>query len=120
MADRSVFRRLRGAALPAAVLPAALALTVASPGLSGQVADEGDFGEGRAWISDTTIFAPFHVTDDDIGPLRDAVADGIVQPGTWLVIMGHDAGRLAMVMDQMAYHHVAQGEVSGEPWMVSF
>jgi hypothetical protein len=31
-----------------------------------------------------------------------------------------EAGRLALVTDQMAYHHVAQGEIAGEPWMVSF
>ena len=34
--------------------------------------------------------------------------------------MEHHAGRLAFVMDQLAYHHVAQGELRGEPWMVSF
>jgi hypothetical protein len=28
--------------------------------------------------------------------------------------------RVALVTDQMAYHHVAQGEIAGEPWMVSF
>jgi hypothetical protein len=34
--------------------------------------------------------------------------------------MDHPAGRLAFLTDQMAYHHVAQGEMNGEPWMVSF
>jgi hypothetical protein len=26
---------------------------------------------------------------------------------------------LALLTKQMIYHHVAQGEMSGEPWMVS-
>jgi len=28
--------------------------------------------------------------------------------------------KLALVTRQMAYHHVAQGELAGEPWMVTF
>ena len=27
---------------------------------------------------------------------------------------------LVLVSSQMAYHHVAQGEMEGEPWMVTF
>lgn len=27
---------------------------------------------------------------------------------------------LALVSSQMSYHHVAQGEMAGEPWMVTF
>jgi hypothetical protein len=34
--------------------------------------------------------------------------------------MEHPAGLLAFLTDQMVYHHVAQGETNGEPWMVSF
>jgi hypothetical protein len=34
--------------------------------------------------------------------------------------MEHDAGALALLTQQMSYHHLAQGEMAGEPWMVSF
>jgi hypothetical protein len=78
------------------------------------------FDEGRAYIVDETVFVPFRPTEDDLQPLRAALYEGALQPDTWLFIMEHDAGRLALVMDQMAYHHVAQGELKGEPWMVSF
>jgi hypothetical protein len=27
---------------------------------------------------------------------------------------------LVLVSSQMSYHHVAQGEMEGEPWMVTF
>ena len=36
------------------------------------------------------------------------------------MVMDHGPEPLALVMDQMAYHHVAQGDMMGEPWMVSF
>ena len=78
------------------------------------------YDTGRAYIVDETIFVPFRPTEDDLQPLRAVLEDGALQPDTWLVIMERDAGRLAFVMDQMAYHHVAQGELKGEPWMVSF
>jgi len=85
-----------------------------------QANDDVEFDEARAYVSDKTLFVPFRVTDADVSSLRDVLADGVVQGDTWLMIMEHDAGRLAMVMDQMAYHHVAQGDLNGEPWMVSF
>ena len=43
-----------------------------------------------------------------------------------LGVGGHFTGDLAwapyheLLTDQMAYHHVAQGDIAGEPWMVSF
>lgn len=45
---------------------------------------------------------------------------GYLQAQTRVLIMEHSKGRLALVTDQMAYHHTAQGEIDGEPWMVSF
>lgn len=45
---------------------------------------------------------------------------GYLQAQTRVLIMEHSKGRLALVTDQMAYHHTAQGEIEGEPWMVSF
>ncbi len=101
---------------------AALLLTTMAPaaGVRAQATDGGGFDEDRAFIADHTIFVPFRVTPEDVGPLRDALEAERIQPDTWLLVMEHHAGRLAFVMDQLAYHHVAQGELRGEPWMVSF
>lgn len=78
-----------------------------------------EFDASRAMLFDSTIYAPFRVTDQS-RPLRDALADGTLQDQTLLLVIEHAKGRLALVRDQMSYHHVAQGDFMGEPWMVSF
>ena len=64
------------------------------------------------------MFEPFRVSESEL--LRDAMSSGRLQGDTRVLVLDHPAGRLAFVTDQMAYHHVAQGETGGEPWMVSF
>lgn len=76
------------------------------------------FDIDRAFLSDRTIFQPFQV--EDTQPLKAALEEGLLGKTTPLLVMEREAGRLALVTDQMAYHHVAQGEMAGEPWMVSF
>ena len=72
----------------------------------------------RAYTADRTIFEPFEVTGTV--PLRDALAEELLDSETALLVLEHEAGRIALVTDQLAYHHVAQGKIVGEPWMVSF
>ena len=98
----------------------AASLAVGGSQLAAQTPDDAAFDEDRVFIAEKTIFVPFRVVDEDIRPLREALEEGLLQSDTWLLIMEHGAGRLAMVMDQMASHHVAQGTLRGEPWMVSF
>ena len=63
-------------------------------------------------------FEPFRVTETE--PLEDAISAKKLQGDTRVLVMDHPAGLLAFLTDQMVYHHVAQGETNGEPWMVSF
>ena len=63
-------------------------------------------------------FEPFRVTETE--PLLDAISANKLQGDTRVLVMDHPAGLLAFLADQMVYHHVAQGETNGEPWMVSF
>ena len=63
-------------------------------------------------------FEPFLVSETE--PMRDAMSAGKLQDDTRLLVLDHPAGVLAFLTDQMTYHHVAQGEIDGEPWMVSF
>ncbi len=63
-------------------------------------------------------FQPFVVSETE--PMRDAMSAGKLQDDTRLLVLDHPAGVLAFLTDQMTYHHVAQGEINGEPWMVSF
>jgi hypothetical protein len=85
-----------------------------APAVSGQDIDfDIDFariGGGR--------FQPFLVSETE--PMRDTMSAGKLQDDTRLLVMDHPAGLLAFLTDQMTYHHVAQGEIDGEPWMVSF
>ncbi len=95
----------------------------ASAGANGQPVGRdqepgGGFDISRAFIADHTIFEPFHVASTR--PLREALAEGVVNDDTPLLVMEHRAGTLALLTEQMAYHHIAQGEIMGEPWMVSF
>ena len=63
-------------------------------------------------------FEPFVVSETE--PMRDAMSAGKLQDDTRVLVLDHPAGLLAFLTDQMTYHHVAQGEIDGEPWMVSF
>ena len=81
-------------------------------------AQDSDFDIDIARIGVGSRFEPFRVSESE--PLVDALSSGKLQRDTRLLVMDHSAGRLAFLTDQMVYHHVAQGEIDGEPWMVSF
>jgi len=71
------------------------------------------FDPARAYMPDEPDFTPFYVEEADVQPLRVDEA-----PAVFVAERGDE--RIALIMDQMAYHHIAQGEMAGEPWMVSF
>ncbi|MFQ5703656.1 MAG: hypothetical protein ACE5HT_06510 [Gemmatimonadales bacterium] len=82
----------------------------ASRSVPGFDIDRARLGGGR--------FEPFQV--EETLPLRDALGSGRVEKDTPILVLERKQGRLALVTSQMAYHHIAQGEMAGEPWMVSF
>lgn len=84
---------------------------------AGEVAAQ-TFDLSRAAINDSAVFAPFVVANTL--RLRDALSAGAVDAGMPVLVFETRAGPLALVTAQMAYHHIAQGEIAGEPWMVSF
>ena len=66
-----------------------------------------------------TIFKPFEVTAYQ--PLQKAITDGKVKEDT--EVLGAtlpNGSMIALIKKQMAYHHVAQGNLDNKPWMVSF
>lgn len=94
-------------------------LAVGLAGAEGPIfAQELEFDIRRARVGAGSRFEPFRVSETQ--SLRDALAAGVVGSQTRLLVMEHPAGRLALLTDQMAYHHVAQGKIAGEPWMISF
>ena len=92
-----------------------LPLSLWGAAVSGQ---DSDFDIDVARMGVGSMFEPFRVSESEL--LRDAMSSGRLQGDTRVLVSDHPAGRLAFVTDQMAYHHVAQGEIDGEPWMVSF
>ena len=76
------------------------------------------FEPGRAILSDVWGFDPFVVTAWE--SLGDALAEGKVDEETAVLLVERGETRLALLTTQMSYHHIAQGELEGEPWMVAF
>lgn len=52
--------------------------------------------------------------------LADALDEGHVSRETPVLAFEAGGETLVLVTSQMSYHHVAQGEMAGEAWMVTF
>ena len=52
--------------------------------------------------------------------LRDVLKAGRVAAETRLLVTDTAAGKLAFVMDQMAFHHSAQGRAGNKNWLATF
>ena len=63
-------------------------------------------------------FETFNVTKTE--PLAAALKDGRVADDTRLLVTQTAAGKLALIMDQMSFHHVAQGRARGKDWLATF
>ncbi len=76
------------------------------------------FDAERAFLGSRPIFTP--LKDPSFEPLEGALRRGEVEEDTPLLVFEAGEETLALVTAQMSYHHVAQGEMAGEPWMVTF
>jgi len=63
-------------------------------------------------------FETFHV--DETQSLEEVLDSGIVGEETMLLVTSTADGYLALMRDQMAYHHIAQGTANGLEWMATF
>ena len=61
------------------------------------------------------LFAPFKVSDDGI-PLEEAKLSNSVE----LIVFERREEKRALLVQEMAYHHLAQGKLAGESYIVSF
>ena len=76
------------------------------------------FDTDRAIFWARPNFTPLR--DPDWRPLRGVRRAGDLTDETTVVTFDVQGKTLVLVSSQMAYHHVAQGEMEGEPWMVTF
>ena len=67
---------------------------------------------GNGW------FETFHVEESE--PLRQALDDGRLADSTRMLVIETAGGHLALVTDQMAVHHLAQGTAEGKHWLATF
>lgn len=77
-----------------------------------------DFDSSRARLSKKELFKRFSVTNS--GPLAKAVDERRISMEDKLLIVKRAEQKLAFSLQQMAYHHVAQGTLAGYPYLVSF
>jgi hypothetical protein len=64
------------------------------------------------------LFETFHVEETE--PLSRALASEQVSDKTVVLVIETAAGRVALLRDQMAYHHIAQGAAGGKDWLATF
>ncbi len=64
------------------------------------------------------LFPPFDVAFYE--DLKVALANRLVDPDTKLMVFEVGQQTLALVLKQMAYHHVAQGQLHGQAWAAFF
>ena len=63
-------------------------------------------------------FETFYVKETD--PLKKALDEGKIAADTRVLVIETAAGRLALITDQMTYHHIAQGRARNKDWMATF
>ena len=76
------------------------------------------FDTDRAIFWAKPNFTPLR--DPEWQSLSQARRSGDISDETTVVAFQMAGKTLALVSSQMSYHHVAQGEMAGEPWMVTF
>lgn len=61
-------------------------------------------------------FRPFRPTAKHELPLKSAQVDKRAE----LLAFERGGERRVLLVEEMSYHHIAQGELAGEPYLVSF
>ena len=76
------------------------------------------FDTDRAIFWANPNFDPFR--EQNWQPIGDVLGGDDVSEDTPVLVFEAGGKKLVFVSSHMAYHHVAQGEMEGEPWMVTF
>ena len=97
---------------------AASALIFAAPFASAQITSADTFDINRFSNAGEGWFETFYV--EETQPLQAVLDQGTVSEDSQLLITETADGQLALLTDQMAFHHIAQGSVGGKDWMATF
>jgi hypothetical protein len=96
---------------------AALAQAPVMPELPNGPAAPG-FDISRFALTAVGTFETFHVRETL--PLKKVLDEARVAADTRLLVISTAAGNLALITDQMTYHHIAQGKARNKDWMATF
>jgi hypothetical protein len=76
------------------------------------------FDPSRAHLSKKDKFQRFVVKGSE--SLEIAVKEKKIGGDDQILIVERNGERLAFAISQIAYHHIAQGELAGQPYLVTF
>ncbi len=74
-----------------------------------------NFDVERAWLQGPDMFQRFNVVSD-----RRSLSRARLPDDERLLLFERNGERRALLTRQMVYHHVAQGELAGKPYLVTF
>ncbi len=74
-----------------------------------------EFDVRRAMLKGPDLFSRFQVFEKP-----NALASRDFAPSEQLIIFERAGEKRALLARQMAYHHVAQGELAGKPFLITF
>lgn len=74
-----------------------------------------EFEPDRAWLREPDLFQRFRVPEQGV-PLAASKVD----PDAMFLVVARERIRRAFLVTEMAYHHLAQGALGGQPYLVSF
>jgi hypothetical protein len=77
-----------------------------------------NFDSSRARLNKKDMFQRFTVKSSE--SLDKAVEQKKINQDDLILILERNDCRLAFSVFQMAYHHIAQGELKGDPYLVTF
>jgi len=67
---------------------------------------------GNGW------FETFYVEEPEW--LRTVLDEGRLEPATRVLVFDTADGKLALLQEQMSFHHLAQGTAGGKDWLATF
>lgn len=73
------------------------------------------FDARRAMLKNPDLFARFIVSEKAV-----KLAEISIPGNEQLIVFERSGEKRALLVRQMAYHHVAQGELAGEPFLIAF
>lgn len=101
-----------------------LALSLLALALVGCASTEARYPDHRARdgfaLEQATLFGPNAFPRFDVPDRGEPLRAASLDDDELLLVVERGGARRALTVRELAYHHVAQGELAGEPYVVAF